>query len=118
MENPLLIELSLRFFSGGIVVSAFALLSDVFDPKSFAGLFAAAPSVALATLGLAISNEGAAYASLEARSMMVGAIALLAYSQFTAWWLMRSKGSSLSVALFALIVWFGVAFGLWSVVLR
>ena len=45
-------ETLLRFFIGGAVVSAFALLGDLFKPKSFAGLFGAAPSVALATLGL------------------------------------------------------------------
>jgi hypothetical protein len=39
-----------RAVSGGILVSAFAVLGDVLKPKRFAGLFAAAPSVALATL--------------------------------------------------------------------
>ena len=37
---------------------------------SFAGLFGATPSVALATLALAISKEGKAYAGTECRSMM------------------------------------------------
>jgi len=31
-------------------VSAFAVIGDLFKPKSFGGLFGAAPSVALATL--------------------------------------------------------------------
>ena len=39
----------LRFVVGGVVVSAFSMLGDILRPKSFAGLFAAAPSVALAT---------------------------------------------------------------------
>jgi hypothetical protein len=43
----------LRFAAGGLIVSAFAVLGDVLRPKSFAGLFGAAPSVALATLSLA-----------------------------------------------------------------
>ena len=38
---------------GGIVVSVFAMLGDMLRPKSFAGLFGAAPSVALATLCIA-----------------------------------------------------------------
>ena len=48
-------ERLLRAVIGGVVVSAFALLGDVFQPKRFAGLFGAAPSVALASLGLAQS---------------------------------------------------------------
>ncbi len=46
-------EYFVRFLVGGIVVSAFAVLGDVLRPKSFAGLFGAAPSLALATLSLA-----------------------------------------------------------------
>jgi len=42
----------LRFLIGGLVVSVFAVISDIVKPKSFAGLFGAAPSVALATIGL------------------------------------------------------------------
>jgi hypothetical protein len=51
-------DLILRFVIGGIVVSAFAALGDVLKPKSFAGLFGAAPSIALATLGLTIAANG------------------------------------------------------------
>ena len=42
------------FFVGGVVVSLFAILGDPLKPKSFAGLFGAAPSIAPATLGLTI----------------------------------------------------------------
>ena len=41
-------EILARFVIGGVVVSVFALIGDVIKPKSFAGLFGAAPSVALA----------------------------------------------------------------------
>lgn len=41
-------ELLWRFLIGGTVVSIFALLADVVRPKRLAGLFGAAPSVALA----------------------------------------------------------------------
>jgi len=43
---------------GGMIVSLFASLGDVLKPKSFAGLFGAAPSVALATLGLTVLADG------------------------------------------------------------
>jgi hypothetical protein len=62
-----------RFLVGGLVVSGFAMLGDVLRPKSFAGLFGAAPSVALATLGIAIYQHGASYAALQSQSMMAGA---------------------------------------------
>jgi hypothetical protein len=45
-------ETILRVIIGGTVVSTFALLGDVLKPRSFAGLFGAAPSVALATLAV------------------------------------------------------------------
>jgi hypothetical protein len=45
------------FFVRGVVVSIFAILGDLLKPKSFAGLFGAAPSVALATIGLTILSE-------------------------------------------------------------
>lgn len=51
-------EIVLRFLIGGIVVSAFAVLGDVLGPKSFAGLFGAAASVALGTIPLTIAHEG------------------------------------------------------------
>ena len=44
-------ELVVRFLVGGALVSLFALIADVLKPKGFAGLFGAAPSVALASLG-------------------------------------------------------------------
>lgn len=69
-----------RFRVGGVVVSVFAVLGDVLKPKSFAGLFGAAPSVALATLGLTIATNGKMYAPGECRSMIVGAGAFLIYA--------------------------------------
>jgi hypothetical protein len=74
-------DLILRFVIGGIVVSAFAALGDVLKPKSFAGLFGAAPSIALATLGLTIAANGKMYAATEGRSMIAGALVFL----FKAW---------------------------------
>jgi hypothetical protein len=51
-------QLVFRFAVGGLVVSLFAVLGDVLKPKTFGGLFGAAPSVALATLGLTILTDG------------------------------------------------------------
>jgi uncharacterized membrane protein (GlpM family) len=101
-----------RFLIGGLAVSAFAVLGDVLRPKSFAGLFGAAPSVALATLGIAFAQHGASYAATQGHAMMWGAIALLAYSVVVCQLLMRLRWNALPATLSALIVWLAVAVGL------
>ena len=111
-------ELVLRFLIGGVVVSAFAALSEILRPKSFAGLFGAAPSIALATLGITIAKSGKLYAATEARSMIVGAVAFFCYASATSWVLMRYKPHALTAALALLPIWFGASFGLWLLWLR
>ena len=103
---------------GGAIVSAFAVIADVLKPKSFAGLFGAAPSVALATLILTVQSKGAAYAALEARSMLVGAVAFAIYGLIVCRVLAGSVRSVMAVAGLMLLIWFGIAFGLWAVALR
>ena len=111
-------EILVRFLMGGVVVCAFAVLADVLKPKLFAGIFGAAPSVALATLGLTFASHGGPYAGLEGRSMVVGAIALLAYSVFTGHVLMRERAGTVVVAGGSMAMWLVVAFALWTTVLR
>lgn len=101
-----------RFLIGGFVVSVFALLGDLLRPKSFAGLFGAAPSVALATLGITVVTHGAAYAAQESRAMVFGAIALTAFSIVVCHLLMRTGISALKATGVAFVVWLSVAFGL------
>ena len=105
-------EYVVRFFLGGMVVSAFAVLGDILRPKSFAGLFGAAPSVALATLGIAVYQQGAGYAALQSRAMTAGAIALAVYSVVVCHLLIRAHVSALPATLISLAVWLIVAFGL------
>jgi hypothetical protein len=105
-----------RFFIGGAVVSFFAVLAEMFRPKSFAGLFGAAPSIALATLGLTISSHGTSYAATEARSMIFGALAFLCYAAATTWLLWHYKPRALTATLSLIPIWFGVSFALWLVV--
>jgi len=111
-------QILVRFLVGGAVVSAFAVVGDLLKPKSFAGRFSAAPSVALATLGLTVVTEGASYAATEARSMMAGAIAFTAYASFVSWVMMRYKLKALLVTICSIPLWLGVAFGLWYIWLR
>jgi len=111
-------ELLLRFFIGGIVVSSFALLGDLFKPKSFAGIFGAAPSVAIATLAITVAKHGPSYASLEARSMVLGAIAFFVYASCLSWKMTRRRWSALSAASWFAPVWLAIALALWAVFLR
>ncbi len=104
-------EYLVRFLVGGAVVSAFAMLGDVLRPKSFAGLFAAAPSVALATLGIAVYQHGADYATLQTQAMIAGAIALVVYSVVVCHLLVRAELRALPATLLSLVVWLIVAFG-------
>jgi hypothetical protein len=107
-------EYIVRFLVGGAVVSAFAMLGDVLRPKSFAGLFGAAPSVALATLGIAMYHHGVDYAAMQSRSMIAGAIALGVYAVVVCQILIRAKLRAAPATLLSLVVWLIVALGLWS----
>jgi hypothetical protein len=107
-----MLEYVLRFAAGGIAVSAFATLGDMLRPKSFAGLFAAAPSIALATLLITVSQKGAPFAAVEGRSMIAGALALAAYSWTVCLLLKKFQMSSWTATMAAFAVWFVVAFGL------
>jgi Protein of unknown function (DUF3147) len=105
-------EMIVRFVIGGLIVSCFALLGEIFRPKSFAGLFGAAPSIALATIGITIAKHGHAYAAIEARSMIFGAIAFFVYACVSSFILMRYKPPTLGAAITLMPIWFGVSFGL------
>ena len=70
-----------RFIVGGLAVSAFSVLGDILHPKSFAGLFGAARSIALATLALAIAQHGAEYAASYPLSHLYGHFGLVRLSR-------------------------------------
>jgi hypothetical protein len=112
------VELVIRFLIGGLLVSAFAMLGDLWRPKTFAGLFGAAPSIALASLGLAFISKGADEASVAACSMVLGAVAILCYSLVVGRLLLRGVHPTLVVTAAGVSVWFGAAFGLWAVLLE
>jgi len=105
-------EYVVRFLAGGVVVSAFAMLGDVLRPKSFAGLFGAAPSVALASLGIAVYRHGSDYAAVQSQAMMAGAIALAIYSIVVCHLLVRARLRALHATLLSLVAWLIVGFGL------
>jgi uncharacterized membrane protein (GlpM family) len=113
-----MMQLVFRFVVGGVVVSLFAVIGDLLKPKSFAGLFGAAPSVALATLGLTIVTDGKLYAALEARSMIVGACAFFIYVCCCMRVMSRYAVRATPVTIAGLAVWLACALGGWFTFLR
>lgn len=111
-------ELLLRFLFGGALVSAFALLGDLWKPRTFAGTFAAAPSVALATMSLTIGRDGAASAALAARSMAVGAVAFFLYANAVALLIRRAGDRPRTAAWKCGAVWAAAAATGWATLLR
>jgi uncharacterized membrane protein (GlpM family) len=107
------VQIAFRFIVGGLVVSLFSLIGDLLKPKSFAGIFGAAPSVALATLALTISSKGQQYAATELRATMCGAMALFVYASMVSWITMRYKLTTLMATTTLLPVWLAIALGGW-----
>jgi hypothetical protein len=114
----MLADILIRIMVGGTMVSAFALAGDVIKPKRFAGLFGAAPSVALASILLAVKTQGRTYAATEARSMIAGSAAFFVYSLSVYWISVRYKPSAIVSTLSLISLWIAVAFGIWLAVLR
>lgn len=111
----MLVELLIRFVLGGVLVALFAAIGTVCKPKTFAGLFGAAPSVALATLGIAFVGHDRDYVATEARSMLLATPALLAYCEIC---IVVARREHFSVRLgttAAWLAWLAVAFAFWIV---
>jgi uncharacterized membrane protein (GlpM family) len=108
--------LAVKAMNGGLFVVAFALLGEVLEPKRFAGLFSAAPSVALANLSVVLLTKGAADGKENAIGMIAGAIALIVFCVVARKLVARYDaliGSALACG-----VWLVVAVGLYAAVLR
>jgi hypothetical protein len=108
----------LRFLFGGLLVCAFATIGDILKPRGFAGLFGAAPSVAVASLIVSARSQGTLAAAADARAMMVGAVALLIYANVCLYLMGRRHLEAAPVTLLTLPVWLGAALGLWALLLR
>ena len=110
-----MVELLARFLIGGVIVSLFAVIAEMLRPKTFAGLFGAAPSVALATLGITIAGHGRRYTATETHFMLFGAIAFCCYALAASWMLRRRRPPALVATTTLLPIWFAVSFALWWV---
>lgn len=67
----------IKAVNGGLFVVASALVGAMALPKRFAGLFSAAPSVALANLIVIALVKGPSDAQQQSTGMIVGAVAMV-----------------------------------------
>jgi uncharacterized membrane protein (GlpM family) len=99
---------------GGVLVLVFAALSETLTPKRFAGILAAAPSVAIAGLAVGSAAKGPLDQAQAAHTMIAGAVALAAYAAVAVPALRRlgtAKGAAVSC-----VAWIAVAGALYPVV--
>ncbi len=99
--------LIVKGLAGGSLVLAFAVLSETLSPKRFAGLFSAAPAVAIAGLAIASLDKGSHDAHEAAVGMIAGAVGMVAYAAAAVPLLRRMRASRAAVA--ALGAWLVVA---------
>jgi uncharacterized membrane protein (GlpM family) len=108
------ITIAAKTLLGGALVLAFAALSETVKPKRFAGILAAAPSVAIAGLSVGSAAKGPADQATAAHTMIAGAVALAVYAAVAVVALRRlgaGKG-----ALVSGVAWIVVAAALYPVV--
>ena len=84
--------------AGGALVVLFALLSESLSPKRFAGLFSAAPAVAIAGLTIALLDKGGHDAHQSAVGMLAGSAGMVAYAATVVPLLRRVRASGAAAA--------------------
>ena len=105
MHDALII--AIKGLAGGALVVAFALLSEGLKPKRFAGLFSAAPAVAIAGLTVVLIGETTHKAHENAIGMIAGGVGMIAYASAVVPLLRRKRASA--AAAIALLAWTAVA---------
>ena|ERR1700682_3826095 len=106
----------LRALVGGLAVVGFSVLGTAGHPKRFAGLFAAAPSVAVASLALTVALKGPAATVPYAQGMLIGSAGMLAYCLVSLYLIERLH--ALLGSVLAWLAWLTVAGGLYLAVGR
>lgn len=101
---------------GGFAVVGFSLLGEAGRPKRFAGLFAAAPSVAVASLAITVLSKGPTGTVPYAEGMLIGSAAMVAYCLVSLVLIDRLR--ALLGSLVGWLAWFLVAGGLYLTVGR
>lgn len=106
-----IVLIGVKTLVGGVAVVAFSVVGEAARPKRFAGLFAAAPSVALASLAITVLAQGRAQAVPYARGMLIGSAGMVAYCLASLFLIERLH--ALAGSIVAWLAWFIVAGGLY-----
>jgi hypothetical protein len=108
--------LAVRGLVGGSFVVLFAVAGELLRPKSFGGIFAAAPSVALASLMITAVAKGEMAVWASAVGMVAGAVAMVAACVVGIDAVKRF--GAMRGALASLMIWMLVAAGLYAAAVR
>lgn len=100
------VAIAVKGLAGGTLVVLFALLCQTLEPKRFAGLFGAAPAVALAGLAVTLVVMGVADAHDAALGMLAGAAGMTVYAAVATNLLGGMR--ALHAALLAVAAWLAV----------
>ena len=101
---------------GGLAVVGFSVLGTAGHPKRFAGLFAAAPSVALASLAMTVALMGPTATVPYAQGMLIGSAGMLAYCLLSLYLIDRLH--ALAGSILSWLAWLAVAGSLYLAVGR
>jgi uncharacterized membrane protein (GlpM family) len=106
-----IVVLAAKAIVGGLAVVGFSLVGEAGRPKRFAGLFAAAPSVAFASLAVTAINKGPKNTVPYAEGMLIGSAGMLAYCLVSLYLIERLH--ALAGSILSWLAWFLVAGGLY-----
>jgi hypothetical protein len=111
-----LLTILLKGLVGGTFVVLFALMGEVIRPRSLAGLTSSAPSIATASLLVALLTSGALMAFDLSLGMIAGAVGLVVWCPVGVKTVDRLR--SVRGALVATVAWFAAVVILWALFLR
>lgn len=106
----------LKGLVAGTLVVVFSVVAQAVKPKTLAGVFGAAPTIAAASLAVTLLSDGATRAAAFAAGMVAGSAAMLGYCITDASLLKRL--GSLEASAITLGVWFALAAAGYVVALR
>jgi uncharacterized membrane protein (GlpM family) len=108
--------LLVKALASGVLVVVFSLIAEAVRPRSFSGLFGAAPSIAIVSLLITETSKGAHAARQQSFAMMFGALALAVYCVVATDTIARLGAMRGSILAFG--AWLAVAGASWGLVLR
>lgn len=106
--HPLLLLL-VKALVGGAGVVAFTALARITRPQRLAGVFCAAPSVAVGSLAVVVLTASAHEGRIAAQGMVAGSLALFGACLVGAMVARSANGSALSISVATCAAWLALA---------